>query len=88
MPEGIVWLCPPRIRVNITRVLHLGLLEPRSRRWRPTVGNPTISPLMDFGTGLALLGSDGRSSFLVPRYFRFVFALPGKRPLEARKESR
>jgi hypothetical protein len=51
-------------------------------------GNPTILSLMNFGHGLALVGSDGRPEFRVPRYFRFVFALPGKRPLEARRDSR
>ena len=51
-------------------------------------GNPTILSLMNFGDGLALVGSDGRPEFRVPRYFRFVFALSGKRPLEARRDSR
>ena len=39
-------------------------------------GDPTILSLVNFGSGLALLGSDGRSEFMVPRYVRFVFALP------------
>jgi hypothetical protein len=51
-------------------------------------GSPAILSLMNFGDGLALVGSDGRPEFRVPRYFRFVFALPGKRPLEARRDSR
>src|SRR5262245_21343887 len=51
-------------------------------------GKPTILSLMNFGHGFALVGSDGRPEFRVPRYFRFVFALPGKRPLEARRDSR
>src|SRR5262245_46480041 len=51
-------------------------------------GNPTILSLMNFGHGLALVGSDGRPEFRVPRYFRFVFALPAKRPMEARRDSR
>jgi len=51
-------------------------------------GEPTILSLVNFDNGLALLGSDGRSEFMVPRYFRFVFALPDKRSLEAREVSR
>src|SRR5262245_44439602 len=51
-------------------------------------GEPTILSLMNFGSGLALVGSDGRSEFMVPRYFRFVFALPFKLPLEARRDPR
>jgi hypothetical protein len=39
-------------------------------------GEPTILSLVNFGNGLALLGSDGRSEFMVPRDVRFVFALP------------
>jgi hypothetical protein len=39
-------------------------------------GDPTILSLVNFGTGLALLGSDGRAEFMVRRYLRFVFALP------------
>ena len=51
-------------------------------------GEPTILSLLNFGSGLALVGSNGRSDFMVPRYFRFVFALPGKLPLEARRDPR
>jgi hypothetical protein len=47
-------------------------------------GEPTILALVNFGTGLALIGSDGRSEFMVPRTWRFVFALPTHGPLEAR----
>ena len=49
-------------------------------------GDPTILSLANFGSGLALLGSDGRSEFMVPRYVRFVFAIPGKLPLEAQND--
>jgi hypothetical protein len=49
-------------------------------------GERTILSLVNFGSGLALVGSNGRSDFMVPRYFRFVFALPGKLPLEARRD--
>jgi hypothetical protein len=51
-------------------------------------GEPTILSLVNFGSGLALVGSNGRSDFMVPRYSRFVFALPGKLPLEARRDPR
>jgi hypothetical protein len=51
-------------------------------------GEPTILSLVNFGSGLALVGSNGRFEFMVPRYFRFVFALPEKLPLEARRDPR
>jgi hypothetical protein len=49
-------------------------------------GEPTILALVNFGTGLALIGSDGRSEFMVPRTWRFVFALPTHGRLEAMRE--
>src|SRR5262245_35960606 len=39
-------------------------------------GALTILALMNFGSGLALVGSDGRDEFMVPGYLRFVFAIP------------
>jgi hypothetical protein len=48
-------------------------------------GDPTVLALVNFGSGLALIGSDGRSDSLVPRARRFVFALPAKERLEARR---
>ena len=39
-------------------------------------GDPTILALMNFGSGLALVGSDGRPESMVSGYLRFVFALP------------
>jgi hypothetical protein len=39
-------------------------------------GEPTILSLVNWGTGLALLGGTGRSDFMVPPYLRFVFAFP------------
>ena len=48
-------------------------------------GDPTVLALVNFGSGLALIGSDGRSDSLVPRTRRFVFALPAKERLEARR---
>ena len=49
-------------------------------------GEPTILALVNFGSGLALIGSDGRSDAMVPRTRRFVFALPARRRLEARRD--
>jgi hypothetical protein len=46
-------------------------------------GDPTILALANFGTGLLLIGSDGRSEFMVPPTFRLVFALPSDGRLEA-----
>lgn len=42
-------------------------------------GDPTILALVNFGSGLALMGVNGRSEFMVLRPSRFVFALPTKR---------
>ena len=39
-------------------------------------GEPTILSLVNWGTGLALLGGNGGSDFMVHGYLRFVFALP------------
>jgi len=50
-------------------------------------GEPTILALANFApSGLLLIGSDGRSEFMVPSTFRFVFALPTNGPLEAMRE--
>src|SRR5262249_15926426 len=37
-------------------------------------GEPTILALVNFGTGLVLIGADGRLDSMVPRARRFVFA--------------
>jgi hypothetical protein len=50
-------------------------------------GEPTILALANFvPSGLLLIGSDGRSEFMVPSTFRFVFALPTNERLEAMRE--
>jgi hypothetical protein len=49
-------------------------------------GDPTILALVNFGSGLALIGSEGRSGAMVPRNRRFVFALPTRDRLEARRD--
>jgi hypothetical protein len=46
-------------------------------------GEPTILTLANWGTGLLLIGRDGRSESMVFRKSRFVFALPTKGRLEA-----
>src|SRR5438046_9254883 len=47
-------------------------------------GEPTSLALVNFGTGLALIGAAGASESMVPRTRRFVFALPARDPMEAR----
>jgi hypothetical protein len=47
-------------------------------------GEPTILTLANWGTGLLLIGRDGRPESMVFRKSRFVFALPTKGRLEAR----
>jgi hypothetical protein len=49
-------------------------------------GHPTILTLVNWGTGLALLGRDGRSESMVSRISRFVFALPTNGRLEAMRD--
>ena len=46
-------------------------------------GDPTILTLVNWGTGLMLVGRDGRPESMVFRKSRFVFALPTKGRLEA-----
>ena len=46
-------------------------------------GEPTILTLANWGTGLLLIGRDGRPEAMVFRKSRFVFALPTKGRLEA-----
>jgi hypothetical protein len=46
-------------------------------------GYPTILTLVNWGTGLLLIGRDGRSESMVFRKSRLVFALPIKGRLEA-----
>jgi hypothetical protein len=49
-------------------------------------GDPTILTLVNWGTGLALIGRDGRSESMVSRISRFVFALPTDGRLEALRD--
>jgi hypothetical protein len=49
-------------------------------------GDLTILTLVNWGTGLALIGRDGRSESMVGRTSQFVFALPTKGRLEALRD--
>jgi hypothetical protein len=49
-------------------------------------GEPTILTLANWGTGLLLIGRDGRPESMVFRKSRFVFALPTNERLEAMRE--
>jgi hypothetical protein len=50
-------------------------------------GEPMVLALANFApSGLVLIGSDGRSEFMVPSTFRFVFALPTNGRLEAMRD--
>jgi hypothetical protein len=49
-------------------------------------GEPTILTLANWGTGLLLIGRDGRPESTVFRKSRFVFALPSNERLEAMRE--
>jgi hypothetical protein len=49
-------------------------------------GELTVLALVNFGSGLALIGGDGRSGAVVLPTRRFVFALPAKARLEARRD--
>ena len=50
-------------------------------------GDPTILTLVNWGTGLLLIGRDGRSESMVSRISRFVFALPTNEGLEAKRDN-
>jgi hypothetical protein len=50
-------------------------------------GDPTILTLVNWGTGLLLIGRDGRSESMVSRISRFVFALPTNGGLEAKRDN-
>ncbi len=85
-------LCPgevgPQLRLHyrnqpLGEVLHVAM--------RPVAtydGRLTILALTNFGGTISLIGSDGRPDFMVPRTFRFVFALPAEGRLEAMRGAR
>ena len=84
-------LCPaevgPQLRLDyrnqpLGEVLHIAM-QPVAMYSK----EPTIFVLANFSpSGLLLLGSDGRSEFMVPSTFRFVFALPTDGHLEAMRD--
>jgi len=84
-------LCPaevgPQLRLDyrnqpLGEVLHIAM-QPVAMYSK----EPTIFVLANFSpNGLLLLGSDGRSEFMVPSTFRFVFALPTDGHLEAMRD--
>jgi hypothetical protein len=90
-PNGLVSSCAhPKSDRGCGSIIAINRSGRRSTsRWSrsPTYsGEPTILALVNFGSGLALIGSDGRSGAMVPRNRRFVFALPARDRLEARRD--
>ena len=73
-------LCPPEVALQLRldyRDQPIGeSLTVAMEPVKTYSGEPTILSLVNFGSGLALLGGDGRPEFIVHRYLRFVFALP------------
>jgi hypothetical protein len=83
-------LCPaevgPQLRLDyrnqpLGEALHIAM-EPVATY----SGNPTILALANWGTGLLLIGSDGRSESMVLRKSRFVFAVSTRGRPEAMGE--
>jgi hypothetical protein len=85
-------LCPPEVGPQLRLVYRdQPLGEALNIAMEPVAtydGQPTILSLVNFGTGLALIGGDGRSDFIVPRTFLYVFAVPPTGLLEAARAPR
>ena len=83
-------LCPaevgPRLRLDYRNQPLGDALDVAMEPVATYSGEPTILALVNFGSGLMLIGSDGRSGAMVPRNRRFVFALPVRGRLEARRD--
>jgi len=83
-------LCPaevgPRLRLDYRNQPLREALDVAMEPVATYSGDPTILALVNFGSGLALIGSDGRPGAMVPRTRRFVFALPVRDRLEARRD--
>ena len=83
-------LCPaevgPRLRLDYRNQPLREALDVAMEPVATYSGDPTILALVNFGSGLMLIGSDGRSGAMVPRTRRFVFALPARDRLEARRD--
>ena len=82
-------LCPaevgPQLRLDyrnqpLSEVLHIAMMPVTTYD-----GRLTILALTNFGGTVSLIGNDGRSDFMVPQMFRFLFSLPGKQRQEVVK---
>jgi hypothetical protein len=73
-------LCPAEVALQLRLDYHdQPLGEALTIAMEPVntyAGEPTILSLVNWGTGLALVGGTGRSDFMVPPSVRFVFAFP------------
>jgi hypothetical protein len=80
-------LCPaevgPQLRLNYRNQPLGEALDIAMEPVATYSGEPTILTLVNWGTGLMLIGRDGRSESKVNRISRFVFALPTHERLEA-----
>jgi len=84
-------LCPAEVGLQLRldyrnqppgEALHIAMRPVATYR-----GAPAVLALANFApTGLLLIGSDGRSEFMVPSTLRFVFALPSDGRLEAMRD--
>jgi hypothetical protein len=83
-------LCPaevgPRLRLDYRNQPLREALDVAMEPVATYGGDPTILALVNFGSGLMLIGSDGQSGAMVPRNRRFVFALPARDRVEARRD--
>ena len=81
-------LCPaevgPKLRLNYRNQPLGEALDIAMEPVATYSGDPTILTLANWGTGLILIGRDGRSESTVNRISRFVFALPTRDRLEAK----
>jgi hypothetical protein len=85
--EAGLELCPaevgPQLRLDYRNQLLGEALDIAMEPVATYSGDPTMLTLANWGTGLLLIGRDGRPESMVFRKSRFVFALPTKGRLEA-----
>jgi len=85
--EAGLELCPaevgPQLRLNYRNQPLGEALDIAMEPVATYSGDPTILTLANWGTGLMLIGRNGRSESMVNRISRFVFALPTHGRLEA-----
>jgi len=83
-------LCPaevgPQLRLNYRNQPLGEALDIAMEPVATYSGDSTILTLVNWGTGIMLIGRDGRSESRVNRISRFVFALPTNGRLEALRE--